>query len=112
MPVAGPLLVQILIIGAVVVFLALLLRWTFGRGRNAPSVIWPADRKGDAPADYGLLAAAATVASEDEARRVQHILGLAGIKATVAPDRASGRWKVLVFSSELHRARRVAGGSG
>jgi hypothetical protein len=109
-PVAGPLLVQILIIAAVVVFLVLLLRWTFGRGRNAPSVTWPTDRKGDTPADYGLLAAAATVASEGEARRVRHILGLAGIKATVTPDRASGRWKVLVFSSELHRARRVAGG--
>jgi len=110
-PVAGPLLVQILIIAAVVVFLALLLRWTFGRGRSAPAVTWPTDRNRDTPADYGLLAAAATVASEDEARRVRHILGLAGIKATVAPDTPAGPWKVLVFSSELHRARRVAGGS-
>jgi hypothetical protein len=111
-PVAGPLVVQILIIAAVVALLALILRWTFGRGRDAKAVIWPTDRRSNTPADYGLLAAAATVVSEDEARRVRDILGLAGIKATVAPDAASNRWKVLVFSSELHRARRVAGGSG
>ena len=111
MPVAGPVIVQILIIAAVVALLAFLLRWAFGRERNAPAIAWPADRPADADADYGLLAAAATVESEDEARRVRHMLGLAGIKATTSQDPGSGRWKVLVFSSELHRARRVAGGS-
>ena len=81
-----------------------------GAAATPRKLLWPAE-PADAEADYGLLAAAATVASEDEARRVRHLLGLAGIKATVAADRTSGRWKVLVFSTELHRARRVAGGS-
>ena len=110
MPVAGQVIVQVVIIFMVVALLALVLRWAFGRDRNAPPIAWPKEA-GDREADYGLLAAAATVVSEDEASRIRQMLGLAGIKATTTRDPASGRWKVLVFSSELHRARRVAGGS-
>lgn len=104
-----------LIVLVVVALLALVLRWTFGRDRHA-SAVWPApDSSADPPQDgrpddFGLLAAAATVESETEAQRIRHVLGIAGIKATTTKD-SGGHWRVLVFASELHRARRVAGGS-
>jgi len=61
-------------------------------------------------ADYGLLAVAAEVATEEEATKVRRVLTAAGIRNTnaVAGD---GRYRVLVFGHELIKARRVAGGS-
>jgi hypothetical protein len=115
-PFDGQVLAPVLIIFLVVGILALTLRWTFGRDPRSPIPAWPEAEDGVQPADdparddFGLLAAAATVGSEQEARRIRDILGIAGIKATTTVDR-SGHWKVLVFATELHRARRVAGGS-
>jgi hypothetical protein len=60
--------------------------------------------------DYGLLAEAATASTGDEAERIKARLGAVGIRATTTVGR-DGRHRVLVFASEIHRARRVAGGS-
>ena len=61
--------------------------------------------------DYGLLAEAAAVATTGEAERIRARLSAVGIRATTTIGR-DGRHRVLVFASEIHRARRVAGGSG
>lgn len=108
----GQLLALVIVLG-VVAMLTLLLRWTFGRDTPRTVPGWPPDP--DAPAkqpvdeDFGLLATAATADSHAEAQRIRHLLGIAGIKATTTKD-ASGQWRVLVFSDQVHRARRVAGG--
>ena len=60
--------------------------------------------------DYGLLAEVAIAASGEEAERIKARLGAVGIRATKTVGR-DGRHRVLVFASEIHRARRVAGGS-
>jgi len=60
--------------------------------------------------DYGLLAEVAIAASGEEAERIKARLGAVGIRATTTVGR-DGRHRVLVFASEIHRARRVAGGS-
>jgi hypothetical protein len=60
--------------------------------------------------DYGLLAEAATAPTSEEAERIKARLGAVGIRATTTLGR-DGRHRVLVFASEIHRARRVAGGS-
>ena len=68
---------------------------------------------GEAPVereDYGLLAEAAAVPTSKEAERIKARLGAVGIRATTTVGR-DGRHRVLVFASEIHRARRVAGGS-
>jgi hypothetical protein len=62
------------------------------------------------PEDYGLLASVAAVETADEAARVRSLLAGAGIRATTTVG-VDGRHRVLVFRSELHRARRVAGGA-
>jgi hypothetical protein len=62
------------------------------------------------PEDYGLLSPVATVESAEEAARIRSRLAEAGIRATTAVS-ANGRHRVLVFSTELLRARRVAGGA-
>ena len=61
------------------------------------------------PEDYGLLASVAAVDTAEEAARVRSLLANAGIRATTTVG-FDGRHRVLVFSAELHRARRVAGG--
>jgi hypothetical protein len=60
--------------------------------------------------DYGLLAEVAIAASAQEGERIKARLGAVGIRATTTVGR-DGRHRVLVFASEIHRARRVAGGS-
>ena len=60
--------------------------------------------------DYGLLAEAATASTGEEAERIKARLSAVGIRATTTVGR-DGRHRVLVFASEIHRARRVAGGS-
>ncbi|HEX6871382.1 MAG TPA: hypothetical protein VF163_09825 [Micromonosporaceae bacterium] len=62
------------------------------------------------PEDYGLLATVAHVDTVAEAARVRTNLVRAGIRATTTKSR-DGRFRVLVFRSELARARRVGGGS-
>lgn len=98
----GQLLTETLIAFAMIGLLGFVLRWTFARDPGTP--VWPS---GD-PEDFGLLTPVATVDTADEAIRVRAMLADAGIKATTAagPD---GRHRVLVFATELDRARRVTG---
>jgi hypothetical protein len=60
--------------------------------------------------DFGLLAEAARVETSEEAERVRTVLAQAGIRATSTVGR-DGRLRVLVFTADVHRARRIAGGS-
>jgi hypothetical protein len=100
----GQLIIETLIAFLMIGLLGFILRWTFSRDQGAPA--WPSSD----PEDFGLLAPVATVDTADEASRVKAMLAEAGIKATtsVSPD---GRHRVLVFSTELDRARRVGGWS-
>jgi hypothetical protein len=61
--------------------------------------------------DFGLLTPVVAVDDAASADRVRARLRSAGIRATTTQGR-DGRYRVLVFSSDLHRARRVAGPSG
>ena len=83
---------------AIVACLALVLRWTFGTGQPA--------RPWSAPEDFGLLSTVATVDDPETASGVRRVLGEAGIRSTVAVTR-DARVSVLVFDSELDRARRL-----
>lgn len=91
---------------AMIAMLGLILRWTFSRGRDTAPAQWSRARS----EDFGLLAPMATVDTLDEAQRLRATLNQAGMKATttVAHD---GRHQVLVFATDLDRARRVAGWS-
>ena len=103
----------------------LVLRWTFARDRRATEA-WPPPPSpssfGARPAvvkavaavppaeDFGLLAPVAVVDTEDEAAQVRELLTAAGIRNTLNVTN-SGRLRVLVFTAELDRARRVSGWS-
>ena len=58
--------------------------------------------------DYGLLRVATLAETEDSAHAAVSLLAEAGIRATTA-DTADGQVRVLVFESDLFRARRVVG---
>jgi hypothetical protein len=90
-----------LIVFVVIGLLVFLLRWTFsGSGvRNPPE---------PGPDDFGLLTPVAVVETAEEAQRVRALLTDAGIRATRTVG-SDGRHRVLVFSAELDRARRVGG---
>src|SRR5262245_35007621 len=66
------------------------------------------DLAAEPDADFGLLATVAVVATATRAARLRRHLAEAGIRATTAIDR-DGRHRVLVFASELYRARRIGG---
>jgi hypothetical protein len=97
----------------------LVLRWTFSRDRRATEP-WPAPppaasatgsgSSSGSSADFGLLAPVAVVDTADEAAQVRELLSAAGIRSTENVDE-DGRHRVLVFSTELDRARRVSGWS-
>jgi hypothetical protein len=70
---------------------------------DVPAADQPVERE-----DYGLLAEAATAPTGEGAERIKARLGAVGIRATTTVCR-DGRHRVLVFASEIHRARRVAG---
>jgi membrane protein implicated in regulation of membrane protease activity len=82
-----------------VAVLALLLRWTFGRGR---SVVERPSRRGRA-ADYGLLVAVAEPATFVEAEMIRRSLDDVGIRATLAPTTEGPR--VMVFEGDAVAAR-------
>jgi hypothetical protein len=108
----GATLVQTLIAFATIAMLGLLLRWTFGHDRTRTPP-WPGTAEpatGSDPEDFGLLAPVGTVDTLEEAHRMRAVLAQGGVKATAA-RRADGRYRVLVFASELRRARRVGGWS-
>jgi hypothetical protein len=94
-------LTQLLIAFAAMGVLGLVLRWTFS-GRP--------DRTAGTTEDYGLLAPVAVADSAEDAERLRTVLAAADIRATVSRTRA-GHHVVLVFATELDRARRVGGWS-
>jgi hypothetical protein len=96
------MLIQTLVAFAVVALLSLILKLFFGRSRDATEIAWPAPDSDD----FGLLAPATIVDSAEDAKAFRALLADAGIKATtnVGPD---GRHRVLVFSADLDRARRL-----
>ena len=100
----GQLIVETLIAFLMIGLLGFILRWTLSRDQGAPA--WPPSD----PEDFGLLTPVATADTADEAARVRAMLADAGIKATTAAG-TDGRHRVLVFSAELDRARRVTGWS-
>ena len=105
MPLAdGQLFIETLIAFLMIGLLGFILRWTFSR--DPGTAAWPPRE----PEDFGLLAPVATVDTADEAVRIKAMLAEAGIKATTAAG-ADGCHRVLVFSTELDRARRVTGWS-
>jgi hypothetical protein len=88
---------------AVIGILAAILRWA---SSSEFKTVVP-DRTTD---DFGLLTPVATVEDRAVARSLRELLGRAGIRATVAP--AGDGWvHVLVFETELDRARRLTGGA-
>lgn len=121
---------EILIAFAMVGLLGLILRFTFGREPNASDDLTarPDDGTLDlgddsytvvsedpspsavADEDFGLLAPVAVTTGAEEAARLKARLAEAHIRATTTRGR-DGRYRVLVFASELDRARRVGGGT-
>lgn len=96
--VSGPI-IAVLMIGA----LAAVLKWTFGGDMNRPS-----STAGEpaGPDDYGLLSPVAVVDTLAEADTIRAQLGAAAIRATVSRG-GDSRYRVLVFESDLDRARRA-----
>ena len=95
-------LVALITAFAVVAFLALLLRWTYGNGRIS----------GPAPdgksSDFGLLHEVAVASSAGDANALRALLSDANIRSTTT-DAGRGRVRVLVFAADLERARALAG---
>lgn len=97
-------LVSQLLAFAAVVMLALMLRWTFRRGR---SLVASVPRTGE-PGDYGLLEPVASPASLPEAELIRARLVGQGIRATVASTTQGPR--VMVFATEARTARALLKG--
>jgi hypothetical protein len=83
----------------VVLILALLLRWAFGRGR---SLVSRRPRPGS-PDEYGLLVPIATPSTFIEAEVIKQHLEAAGLRCTLAPTTQGPR--VLVFPQDVPAAR-------
>jgi hypothetical protein len=97
-----------LIAFGVVAALTAILRWTFNSEISRTEQRIFSSTESD---DFGLLSVAAVVESADDARAFQRMLADAGIRATTAAAPAN-RVRVLVFTSDLERARRVMGVGG
>ncbi len=87
--------IALLVVGC----LALLLRWTFGRGG---SVVTRQARPGP-PGDYGLLIPIAIPRSAEEAVALEARLARIGIRVNVA-ETADGT-RLMVFPADFDRAR-------
>ena len=85
---------------AVVLLLAVFMRWAFGasnsRRRPAPP-----------PDDIGLLTRIATLSAHESAQALRSVLSDAGIRSTVR-IRTERRVEVLVFPEDADRARALA----
>jgi len=97
-----------LIAFAVIGVLAVVLRWTLGRGSTASFPIRPVPVDTQ---DYGLLCAVAIAEDSRAAASMQARLAEAGIRATLTsgPDH---RVRVLVFEDQIEAARRLVGTTG
>lgn len=82
----------------------------YGSPAAAAELSEPVTLDDDGGDDFGLLAEAARAESPHEAERIRAVLAQAGIRATTTVGR-DGRQRVLVFTADVHRARRIAGGS-
>jgi hypothetical protein len=85
----------IVLIGALI----LLLRWTWGTGRNL-RIPDPNDPVGD-----GLLAEVARAPTEAAAQVLRSRLTAAGIRATIG--RAGGSYRIMVFGDDAGKAKLV-----
>jgi len=94
-PLVGPF-VAMLAVGV----LALVLRWAYGTQRPVPPDA--------ATADHGLLEPVVAAVPIAEARQLSAVLSGAGIRSTVAIERA-GTARVLVFPNDVDRARELVG---
>ena len=90
----GPLVLMVL--------LGLMLRWTFGTGRNQPG---PRIPDPDDPTGDGLLEEVSRVPTDTAAAVLRGRLREAGIRATVG--RVDGEFRLLVFREDLVNARVV-----
>ena len=100
----GHALFTTVVVFAMLTLLVIVLRWTYsGGGRPAPP-------DPVAPDDFGLLTPLAVVETAEEAQRLRALLADAGIRATRTVG-SDGRHRVLVFSVEIDRARKVGGWS-
>jgi hypothetical protein len=96
-----------LIAFGVIAALGAILRWAFDSDiAQTEARVFNSDEA----ADYGLLSIAGVVETEADAHALQGMLSDAGIRSTTA-HAGAGRVRVLVFSSELEKARRLVGGS-
>ena len=97
---AGGMLVAL---GAMVV-LVLLCRWVFSTGprdqRNAQRL-----QKARSRGDYGLLVPVATARTAADAELLRSVLREGGIRGTVGPGEQPDERVVLVFRSDVERAR-------
>jgi hypothetical protein len=82
----------------------------FGSPAAAAELSEPVTLDHDGRDDFGLLAEAARADSTADVERIRGVLAQAGIRATTTVGR-DGRSRVLVFTDDVHRARRIAGGS-
>lgn len=85
-----------------IVLLGLMLRWTFGTGRNQPG---PRIPDPDDPTGDGLLEEVSRVPTEPAAAVLRGRLREAGIRATVSRDGPA--YRLLVFPSDVPNARVV-----
>jgi hypothetical protein len=96
-----PYIIGPLVLLAVVGALALVLRWTYGTSsRSLPAL--------DEPADFGLLRELAIVENDDTTEALRALLSDAGIRSTRAYT-PQGTIRVLVFATDLDRARQLVG---
>ena len=89
------------------VVILLLLRWTFGTGKNVPAARL---HDPDDPTGLGLLEEVSRVTGPTAAEVLRGRLAAAGIRATVsrADDAPSGAaYRILVFPDDLKAARVV-----
>jgi hypothetical protein len=82
----------------------------YGSPAAAAELSEPVTLDDDGGDDFGLLAEVARADSTEEVERIRAVLARAGIRATTTVGR-DGRPRVLVFTADVHRARRIAGGS-
>ncbi len=85
-----------------IVLLVLLLRWTFGTGRNQPG---PRVHDPDDPTGDGLLTEVSRVPTAPAADVLRGRLRQAGIRATIARD--GPVYRLLVFPADVVDARVV-----
>ncbi|WP_354642349.1 hypothetical protein [Kitasatospora camelliae] len=93
-----PLAALVISLGAVGV-LALLLRWTYGRGR---SLVARRPRTGP-PEEYGLLVPVAEPSGRAEAERLGRLLTAAGVRHTAVATTEGLR--LMVWPADVARAR-------